>query len=781
VYLILKRAVIALLFISVPTGIIAVSNIQETAIESTSNYVEDIALDSSRYAQPLSDEAVAFEDYVTLNETDLKTLENDHFALYVEEETFNIKVLNKLTGYVWSSIIEDAQAGTFTELLGSFLGFEYVNTSQNYSVRENVGLSSTEHAIDMTVTGNMIRYDISIGGFCATSRCSRLYDAYLDGRYTIEEMIEFGLTEVNIDLALEITLTDQGIEVVVPFESIVENNAPTIQLSSIIIFPALGATYLDDISGYMIIPDGVGALIRYDDNEGRAVAPYNERFYGENFGVESSRQSLSSYNLNMPIFGAVHGHTHHAFLGRILSGDASARLLAYPNGASNIPYNLIFPKYDIKQVYRQSFTTDGSGGAPRLTQSSRNDIHVRYDFLSDEEATYTGLALRYQAQLVSEGVLERQMPVNQDIPVHLQFLMADSKTRFIGNSLVLMSEVSAVEQMIASLQDSNINRMRVSLLGWNDNGYSGHLPSDIDFERRVGSDSEFEALFDLIGKDNVMLVNNYVVTSDSNSRINMRTHIARGANRFRLEYECGFCVHETTALLIPEISKRFAEEDFNDLNELGVSILDESLANMLFSYYDDGTYLRQDSLDTYLEILALYEGAASYVSPNAYAFPYIDAYYHTPIFNSQLNYFDDLVPLLPTVLSGHVSMYSNFLNFNSLGTNQLLMLIDFNINPSYILSDERSNNLNNTDIEYLYATTFSMWEETVVREYRFINEALSHVQGARVIERNVLDSGISEVVYDNNVRIIINYRAESYYLGAGVWVSPQGYLVEGAN
>lgn len=780
-YLILKRAVIALLFISVPTGIIAVSNIQETEIESTENYVENIALDSSRYAQPLSDEAVDFEDYITINDTDSMTLENDHFALYVEDETYNIKVLNKLSGYVWSSTIEDAQAGTFSELLESFLGFEYVNVNQNYSIRENIGLSSTEHTIDMSVVGDTVRYDIFIGGFCATRNCSRLYDAYLDGRYTLEQMIEFGLTEVNIRLAVEMTLTNDGIEVVVPFDSIVEENAPTIQLSTIMIFPALGATYLDDINGYMIIPDGVGALIRYDDNEGRAVSPYNERFYGDNFGVQSSRQSLSSYNLNMPIFGAVHGHTHHAFLGRILSGDASARLLAYPNGASNVPYNLIFPKYDIKQVYRQSFTTDGSGGAPRITQASRSDIHVRYDFLSDEEATYTGLALNYQAQLVSEGVLERQMPVNQDIPIHLQFLMADSKTRFIGNSLVLMSEVSHVEAMINRLEESNINRMRVSLLGWNDNGYSGHLPSDIDFENRVGSQDDFERLFDLIGPENVMLVNNYLMTTDSNSRVNMRTHIARGVNRFKLEYECSFCVHQTTGLLYPEISLRYAEEDFEDLKDLGVSMLDESLATMLFSYNDGANYLREDALEYYLEIFALYEGNAAYLSPNAYAFDYISEYYHTPIYNSQLNYFDDLVPLLPTVLSGHVSMYSNFLNFNSLGVNQLLMLIDFNINPAYIVSHERSNNLNNTDIEYLYATTFSMWEETIISEYNFINSALRYVQGARVIERNVLDSGVSEVIYDNNVRIIINYRTESYYLGDGVWINPQGFSVRGAN
>ncbi|MFP4287375.1 MAG: DUF5696 domain-containing protein [Candidatus Izemoplasmataceae bacterium] len=780
-YLILKRFAIGLLFISIPTTAIAINNIQDTGVESTQNYVEDIALNSSRYAQPLSNESVDFEHYIELYDTDILTLENDQFALYVEEETYNIKVLNKNTNYVWSSTIEDAQAGTFSELLESFIGFEYINASQNYSVRENVGLSSTEHTIDMTVNDNTLRYDIFVGGFCATRNCSRLYDAYLDGRYTLEQMIEFGLTEINIHFALEITLTSEGIEARVPFESILEENAPNIQLSSLMIFPALGATYLDDINGYMIIPDGVGALIRYEDNENRAVSPYNERFYGDNMGVESTRQSLSSYNLNMPIFGAVHGHTHHAFLGRIIKGDASARLIAYPNGASNIPYNLIFAKYDFKQVYRQSFTTDGSGGALRVSEASNSDIHVRYDFLSDEEATYTGLALRYQAQLVQEGILERQMPVNQDIPVHLQFLLADSKERFIGNSLVLMSETDQVETMINRLNDRNIQRMRVSLLGWNDSGYSGYLPSEIDFENQVGRKEDFERLFDFIGKDNVMLVNNYLSTTDSNNRINMRTHVARGVNRFKLQYECGFCVHETNAILYPHISKRFAQEDFNAIHDLGVQTLHEGLGNTLFSYYDDAVYVREDALNHYLDILALYEGHGAYYSPNAYAFPYIDEYYHTPIYNSQLNYFDDLVPLLPTVLSGHVSMYSNFLNFNSLGTNQLLMLIDFNINPAYILSHERSNNLNNTDIEYLYATTFSMWEDTIASEYRFINEALQHVQGAKVVSRTVINAGISQVSYDNGVTIIVNYTANSYYLGDNLWVNPQGYIIKEAS
>ena len=117
-----------------------------------------------------------------------------------------------------------------------------------------------------------------------------------------------------------------------------------------------------------------------------------------------------------------------------------------------------------------------------------------------------------------------------------------------------------------------------------------------------------------------------------------------------------------------------------------------------------------------------------------------------------------------------------FLNFNSLGITPLLMMIDFGIYPAYILTENRSSLLRGTDIEALYATQFAMWEDQIVEEYSFINEALSAVRGASIIARTIPSPGVSQVTYDNGVVLLINYTSEVQVID-GVSVAPLMFVV----
>ena len=137
----------------------------------------------------------------------------------------------------------------------------------------------------------------------------------------------------------------------------------------------------------------------------------------------------------------------------------------------------------------------------------------------------------------------------------------------------------------------------------------------------------------------------------------------------------------------------------------------------------------------------------------------MSAYYQAPMFNSQLKYFDDLVPVLQIVLMGEVPLFSDYLNFNSYGQEFLLQLIDFNVYPSFVLTKNPSSLLKDTDIEYIYTSEFDLWKDTVVEQYDFINDALRHVIGETLVSREVPVQGIVKNTYSNGVIIYINYTS----------------------
>ncbi|MFW6318944.1 MAG: DUF5696 domain-containing protein, partial [Bacillota bacterium] len=632
-------------------------------------FVDDVRLDSNRYSHPNDMRLVDEAYYIELTNDDELTLENNQYALYMNEETFNIKLLDKATGYVWSTAMDNPNGGSFNGLLSSGIGLEYINLERNYTLRENIGLTDTQFTFTKDREANTLGFDIEVGGFCATRNCARFYPRYLEGDFTLEEMIEFGYTELDVGFRLELALTENGIRVHIPYDSIYDGNPDEIQLSSLIVFPSLGATEMDQIPGYMMIPDGVGALIRYEDKGGRFQSPYVSRFYGDDVGASSFNRSDQQYQLSLPIFGAVHGVDQHGFIGMIESGDMNARLYAYPNGASNLPYNLLFTKFDLKQTYRQSFTSDGSSGAMRIYQGNTDDITINYAFTRDENANYVGLSHMFQESLVDKDIIAPIETEDTDIPIHLQYLMADSKSQLIGKQIVEMTTVDDVMRMYTYFKNNGLTNQSVSLLGWNDGGYSGNLPSDVDFENALGRNQKFEDMIEAITiDDTLMLVNNYIVGSSGTAGLSYRNDVAEGVNRFKLSRRCDYCVYRDTYLLYPNTSKERAMSDLKDYETLGVDVMFESLGSMLYSSYNRGIQTRSEAYDTYKDVIDAYQSISHYSMPNAYALQGTNSYYNTPLFNNQYSYFDDLVPIIPVVLSGHIDMYSQFLNYNSLGT-----------------------------------------------------------------------------------------------------------------
>ncbi len=720
-------------------------------------FIENASLTSSRHTQVEDMRQVDPDDIIEITSRDVPVLENDNYELFMNEDTLAFKVLDKASGYVWGTSVDNArEAGTYQSLLESGLGFEYIEVERNMTLRRNIGLTDTGFVYEMEVRDNDIILDIFIGGYCATRRCRINFPDYLEGRRDLDYMIGLGFTEISVELQLIVTLTDDGLQARVPIDSIVEHR-DEYRLSSIIIFPGMGATYMEDIPGYMMIPDGVGALIRYTDKEGQYLTPYQQRFYGPNVGVGAISRT-TNYPLSMPVFGAVHGVHQHAFLGIIESGAASTRLFAFPNGAQNVPFNLIFTKFDRHIVYTQSFQSDGTGGAPRLYQIGGEDYVVRYDFLRGQDADYVGMANHYQSVLRERGDLNRLLTDDENIPVHIQYLMADSRSQFIGTSLVEMTSVDDVFAMYDAFMDAGLTNQRVSLLGWNRGGYSGNLPSAVNFARSLRGDASFSDLIANINEANsVMLVNNYIRAGADANRILVRRDVAQAINRFRIEHTCSTCVYTRSYFLHPERSMQLAFDDYNDYIEADVGVLFEMLGSTLFSYRDREANPREQALPFYESIMQLYDGIGHYRYPNAYAYPYLTEFYDAPLFNSQLNYFDDLVPFLPITLQGHVNLFGSFLNFNSLGQSQILRLIDHGIYPSYVLTQARSSNLSGTDIERYFATQYDAWSDTIVEQYHFINDALRHTMGETVVAREVVETGVVKVTYSNDVEIIINY------------------------
>jgi hypothetical protein len=214
--------------------------------------------------------------------------------------------------------------------------------------------------------------------------------------------------------------------------------------------------------------------------------------------------------------------------------------------------------------------------------------------------------------------------------------------------------------------------------------------------------------------------------------------------------------------LYPNVASSLFNRDLNAIESLGVNGLSlPSLGRTLFSYYDDARFSRSDTLSTVTNIASSLPGSAMH-RPSAYMFPYLNHYLDMPITNSQLDLFTDLVPLVPMVIKGYIPAFTPYLNFNALGKERLLQMIDFGVNPSYLLTQQPSSTLRFTYSNRFFTTAYDDFKSDMTTVYPYLAGALDHVLGASVTDRTMLATGVSLVSYDNGVSIIINYRSSDY-------------------
>jgi hypothetical protein len=198
--------------------------------------------------------------------------------------------------------------------------------------------------------------------------------------------------EYGISIGVRIQLDEDGVRVAVPFDTIQEQN-PDFRLGRVFLHPFLGATRGGAVPGYMVLPDGVGSIIRFADST-RATNIFIARCYGADLGMYGAQPNNPRLNaplpIALPIYGIVHGEGEHALLAIADEGAGYSELRAHPAGIIT-NFNFVHNAFIYNESYFQATNRSGAGVTTIQAQPNRFDIVMRYRFLTGAEAGYVGI------------------------------------------------------------------------------------------------------------------------------------------------------------------------------------------------------------------------------------------------------------------------------------------------------------------------------------------------------------------------------------------------------
>lgn len=206
--------------------------------------------------------------------------------MYLYEPRLSIMLQNKKTGKIMESTLSDEKDdGNSNSIWNGYM--------KSGVVINAIKDAKNTYQVDLINNSNTINVNEESDGFTA--------DIYFD--------------EYQFGLSVSVKLDGEDVVVSVPDKSIKED-ADGIYISTISLFPLMGYTYLDDEPGYMLIPDGNGALINLDNKEGRYTTGFSQNIYGNDAGFDDSEVKTYLWDkIDMvedaneviaPIFGMAH-------------------------------------------------------------------------------------------------------------------------------------------------------------------------------------------------------------------------------------------------------------------------------------------------------------------------------------------------------------------------------------------------------------------------------------------------------------------------------------------
>lgn len=666
--------------------------------------------------------------------------ENEAFVLYAHPATLAFKVLDKRSGYLWHSNLDKPAPGdrlnrSWTAFADSAISIEYLDEK---AVNKRISISNAGTVLDFRPTGQGFEADLLFADF-------------------------------GIGMQLNVHLEADGVHVEIPFASIRQEN-PAYKLGLLYLYPFMGATRADEVSGYILIPDGSGSVIPLAATT-KARTMFYGRYYGPDLGMIAQLPFDPNinrpYRLSLPVMGMVHGEGRNAYLSIVEEGSAYAELHVHPSGIIT-NFNFAYHAFIYNQSYFQATNRAGAGVTTLQKETNVFDIKVRYRFLTGVESDYVGMARSYRQFLLEKGWLKPVSTGGDSIGIHLEFLGGDKEKVLLWNRMIPMT---TVEQMRAILDDLQIQRVEAVYYGWQPLGAASMPGDSLRLDRNLGSLAELRAVSERLSANGgrLYLYADPQAALRDEGGYSPRRDLAMaitgvymiGYNRYKVSYY----------LNADSLARRLTRLADQTDEKLAAGLALDQLGTMLYSDFRANPALnREQTLRRYQQLLGELPTPLAFYNPNAYVFGWMQAYFDMPLDDSGYIFTSESVPFLPIVLAGTVAYYGPPLNFSSDPQGDRLRHADYGIYPSFFLSHEVTAKILRTSSSWVFTSAYAQWEKEVKETYRWLNELLGPAVGQGIIARQKLAAGVFATTYANGYRVIVNYTDQPFTTENGLVV-----------
>lgn len=723
----------------------------------------------------------------TLNNQDEKVAENKYLALYLDNQDLSIKVFDKSSGYVYSS--NDVNTDNINEYW------------QNYA-NSPVTIKALDKDLDTVQESfwdnkksksnvTKIKNGFSVKLTFYKTKISLEYSVILEENNIIFKVDDSSIKE---EATAKIIKEKQSKVIKKPVEEMSalekakaksKKNINSYDLYSIQLYPFFGAVEASKQDGYTLIPDGSGALIRYDDIHNNINIPYESDFFGIDYGLSNNTKKKNytvtyKNRLMFPLYGMVHGINQSGYLNIIEKGAEYAKLVSYPAGVKTDFY-FTTAEYIYNNVFQQELSASQRISSKLDNRKSIN-IQERLTFVSDEKANYTGLGNVYKDYLLKNDRLNTYNI--KEIPLTITTTMGLLKKRIIGNKTYEITSTEEILNMHKYLLANGVKQTHFNLIGASLDEYTASFNDKSKISSAVEKKYSFKEMNEYLADNNgIAFIKD---TLNIAGKANAEKYVLRSSdkqysvyqkNSGNKQYWLNYLNNIGMLDIFNKNLKKIEGNSFAGFNN-------RNLVGPYTHFGKNGIESRQDNIDNIVDIgNQLKDSGTIYSADNAYSYMLknIDISNNTTTKTVLYKFITDTVPFYQIVLSGNIPMSSDSLNYSSNIKEDILRSIEYNVYPEYSLV---SADYKEMDMSYsIYYDkwsdmNFKEWKEEVIKTYSEIEKILGKVKNESIISHEVINPQVVAITYSNGKTIIVNYSNKDYNY-KGTIVGKKGSVVIG--
>lgn len=509
-----------------------------------------------------------------------------------------------------------------------------------------------------------------------------------------------------------------------------------------------------EAEGYMLVPDGCGSIINFNNGKSEADA-YWKKFFNDDGAIPVNERVSNTELSVLPVFAL--SSDDYGFLATIDSGYEVAGVGAGISGKTT-SYNNVYSFFDISSADTVRLSANAYDSFLMLSDLLSTEVSVSYH-LTSGNTSYSEFALMYRSILQKEGILSDNSNADKT-GLNLNFIGSAAVTkRFLGIPYESTAALTTYSQALEILEQIGDISTQINFLNSLKGGLMQKNASSAELLSVLGSEEEKRALEEKTG---LLTVSCYAQRA---AKIN-KADAVKGMNRsnaYLYNYDVVSRYRESNdvyLILSPNKLNTYAQrliDSLKDSNLQAVNLLDlgYELNSDFNTKQQADRYEARLSVQKYLETVSK-SAKVSVEVGSVFSFPYINKIYNIPDTDSGYAIEDYSVPFYQIVISGLIPYTARSINTSDDAVKQFLSAVECGAQLAYTWIYDEADNAVRSKEEYYGMNYKDTIDEASANAERY-KALYEKIAGIGITSHNVISENVRKTVWENGITVYVNY------------------------